>query len=243
MSVAHLWRVLCFAAWWLDMHYMRQSVHSPGFCSDRNPTATELCRQGCMAASQLVGLHLLRSAMLHFPDGSSTLLQDLHGGEDASQQLLGLDQVDQILLHRLSESPPDDYPQYPFHYLLACMERLRTERMDLDLKDPTTEQQLSEALAECRKTLVNFAVMSLVSGDVIAQVSANLLGRLVATWFVPAISHQHQSSSNASHESIISLPSVSLPAGDWNACLILGCVGGHWKCLASPHDKLISFAI
>ncbi|GFH06625.1 U-box domain-containing protein, partial [Haematococcus lacustris] len=69
--------------------------------------------------------------------------------------------LDRVVVARLIESPPEDYPQSPLQYLLGCYSRAIEEARTKAVADKPV---LISALASCKELLVSYASLTLNGG-------------------------------------------------------------------------------
>ncbi|EFJ51708.1 hypothetical protein VOLCADRAFT_87432 [Volvox carteri f. nagariensis] len=95
----------------------------------------------------------------------SGLAQELEAEAGANGQKPVLDAavLDRVLVSRLIESPPSNYPQPPIHYLMGCYERSSEE-----LRRAGTNEQVKAAVAAARDLVLNYAGLALFAG-IVAQ--------------------------------------------------------------------------
>lgn len=92
------------------------------------------------------------------------------------------DNLDLIFVNRLIESPPEQYPQQPLHYLLACFGRSSSELRGMSPRhDAATQQQLQGSITACRELIVQYAALILTDAGVIPQVGQQQK-KLVLEW-------------------------------------------------------------
>jgi hypothetical protein len=96
----------------------------------------------------------------------SFVLQEL--AEEQQPLLITPDNLDRIIVSRLIESAPAQYPQQPFPYLLGCYSRAANEQRSLG--QDAAGQQLREALEACKQLLVSYAGLVLVGAGVVPEV-------------------------------------------------------------------------
>lgn len=100
------------------------------------------------------------------PLNPSFFLQEL---VDEQQPLLVTpDNLDRFIVSRLIESPPEQYPQQPFHYLLGCYHRAAAEQRSLG--QDAAGQQLRATVDACKQLLVSYAGLVLMSAGVVPEV-------------------------------------------------------------------------
>ena len=88
---------------------------------------------------------------------SHPFLQD--AGEPGTSPLLTLENLDAVLVDRLLISAPEDYPQWPVHYLLGCYARCNqalSECSGLATHGATFADQVYTALINLRAELINY---------------------------------------------------------------------------------------
>ncbi|KAL6763344.1 ubiquitin elongating factor core-domain-containing protein [Haematococcus lacustris] len=79
----------------------------------------------------------------------------------ATRLLLRKEMLDRVVVARLIESPPEDYPQSPLQYLLGCYSRAIEEARTKAVADKPV---LISALASCKELLVSYASLTLNGG-------------------------------------------------------------------------------
>lgn len=85
--------------------------------------------------------------------------------------LMSQDNLDQVLVSRLIEAPPEQYPLQPFNYLLGCYERASQELRHIPASaDPQAQQQLRALVLSCREQLVSYAALLLAGSGIIPEV-------------------------------------------------------------------------
>ena len=91
-------------------------------------------------------------------------------GEAGLPLLMNRDMLDRLIVARLIESPPTDYPQTPVQYLLGCY-----QRADDELRNRTVagSAQLSGTEQCCRDLVVNYAGLTL-SGGIVPHLGAQV---------------------------------------------------------------------
>jgi ubiquitin conjugation factor E4 B len=80
---------------------------------------------------------------------------------EASSVALRPDNIDRVIVARLIESPPEDYPQPPLQYLFGCYSRLVDEARTRQVSD---KPGLVSALSACRELLVSYTGLVLAGG-------------------------------------------------------------------------------
>jgi hypothetical protein len=89
----------------------------------------------------------------------------------SSTPLMNKDMLDLIFVNRLIESPPEQYPQPPFQYLLGCFGRAVNELRSVSPRHPPEVQQhLQGSIAACKELLVSYAALILTSSGVVPEV-------------------------------------------------------------------------
>lgn len=96
-----------------------------------------------------------------------SLLQEL--ADEQQPLLITPDNLDRIIVSRLIESAPEQYPQQPFHYLLGCYNRAAAEQRSLG--QDAAGQQLGAVVDACKQLLVSYAGLVLTSAGVVPEVS------------------------------------------------------------------------
>lgn len=84
-------------------------------------------------------------------------------GAGTAEPLMNRDMLDRLIVARLIESPPDDYPQTPLQYLLGCYRRADDELRSRTVAD---SPQLMGTAQCCRDLVVNYAGLTLPGGIV-----------------------------------------------------------------------------
>jgi ubiquitin conjugation factor E4 B len=85
--------------------------------------------------------------------------------------LMNKDMLDLIFVNRLIESPPEQYLQPPFQYLLGCFARAVNELRSVSPRQPPEVQQhLQGSIAACKELLVSYAALILTSSGVVPEV-------------------------------------------------------------------------
>jgi ubiquitin conjugation factor E4 B len=122
---------------------------------------------------------LLQSHTLLLADEFVCTLRNIYLQEVASEQqqqgsstpLMNKDMLDLIFVNRLIESPPEQYPQPPFQYLLGCFARSVNELRSVSPRHPPEVQQhLQGSIAACKELLVSYAALLLTSSGVVPEV-------------------------------------------------------------------------
>jgi hypothetical protein len=96
-----------------------------------------------------------------------SLVQEL--ADEQQPLLITPDNLDRIIVSRLIESAPEQYPQQPFHYLLGCYNRAATEQRSLG--QDAAGQQLRAVVDACKQLLVSYAGLVLIRAGVVPEVS------------------------------------------------------------------------
>eukprot|EP00882_Tetradesmus_deserticola_P033506 GHRQ01038279.1.p1 GENE.GHRQ01038279.1~~GHRQ01038279.1.p1 ORF type:complete len:156 (+),score=59.23 GHRQ01038279.1:514-981(+) len=92
--------------------------------------------------------------------------------QGSSSTLMNKDMLDLIFVNRLIESPPEQYPQPPFHYLLGCFARAVNKLRSVSPRQPPEVQQhLQGTIVACKELLVSYAALVLSSSGVVPEVS------------------------------------------------------------------------
>lgn len=91
---------------------------------------------------------------------------------ESSPPMMSRDMLDRLIVARLIESPPADYPQTPVQYLLGCY-----QRADDEMRNRTVagSPQLSGTEQCCRDLVVNYAGLTL-SGGIVPHLGAAVSG-------------------------------------------------------------------
>lgn len=87
--------------------------------------------------------------------------------------------LDRIIVARLIEAPPANYPQPPFHYLLGCYARAGDQLRAVSSAprlDAAAKQQLSDLAHEARAQVVQYASLLLSAGGVVPEVGRHAAG-------------------------------------------------------------------
>jgi hypothetical protein len=83
--------------------------------------------------------------------------------DESAGQLLNKDNLDRLVVARLIETPPHNYPQSPVAYLMKCYNRALDEARSRAVTDSA---QLQEAVKACRELIINYSGLAL-AGDII----------------------------------------------------------------------------
>lgn len=86
---------------------------------------------------------------------------DSMGSAPAEAALMSRDMLDRLLVARLIEAPPPDYPQTPFQYLLGAYRRADDE---LRARGVAESPELSGTAQACKDLVVNYASLCLAGG-------------------------------------------------------------------------------
>ncbi|GFR50779.1 hypothetical protein Agub_g13044, partial [Astrephomene gubernaculifera] len=91
----------------------------------------------------------------------SALAQELEAeaAAGAARPTLDAALMDRVLVARLIESPPANYPQPPIHYLLGCYERSSEE-----LRKAGANERVKAAVAAARDLILNYTGLALFAG-------------------------------------------------------------------------------
>ncbi|KAG2451114.1 hypothetical protein HYH02_004382 [Chlamydomonas schloesseri] len=84
---------------------------------------------------------------------------EAEAGEGAAKPVLDAAVLDRVLVARLIEAPPADYPQPPIHYLMGCYERSSEE-----LRRAGVSEAAKAAVATARDLILNYAGLALFAG-------------------------------------------------------------------------------
>lgn len=100
------------------------------------------------------------------------VLQELQAEQPGRPLLMNAGMLDLILVNRLIESPPEQYPQAPFAYLLGCFARASSELRAVSPRiDPAVQQQVQATIAACRQSIVSYAGLILTGSGVVPEVT------------------------------------------------------------------------
>lgn len=92
--------------------------------------------------------------------------------QGSSAPLMNKDMLDLIFVNRLIESPPEQYPQPPFQYLLGCFARAVNELRSVSPRHaPEVQQHLQGVIVACKELLVSYAALILTASGVVPEVS------------------------------------------------------------------------
>ncbi|GLC36221.1 hypothetical protein PLESTB_001367200 [Pleodorina starrii] len=130
-----------------------------------------------MADLELVFSRIFAVALYSAPDHAnrrppvvvlSSLAQELaaEAGPDGQKPVLDAAVLDRVVVARLIESPPADYPQPPIHYLMGCFERASEE-----YRRAGANEQVKAAVISARDLILNYAGLALFAG-IVAQPAA-----------------------------------------------------------------------
>lgn len=75
--------------------------------------------------------------------------------------LLNKDLLDRIIVARLIEAPPENYPLPPLQYLMACYQRALDE---LRNKPVAGSPDLTAVVGACRELIISYASLTLGGG-------------------------------------------------------------------------------
>ena len=85
------------------------------------------------------------------------------------------DNLDRVIVNRLIEAPPNQYPLPPFQYLLACFAQCSQELRSIPTRESAESQQLiQEDIVACRDLLVSYASLILTGSGVVPEVGGGL---------------------------------------------------------------------
>lgn len=94
--------------------------------------------------------------------------------QELSRPLLGRDDIDTALVHRLIVAPPLDYPQQPLHYLLGVYARATAEVRAASAPgarlEPAAAEALTAAASVARELAVSYAARVLTGAEVVPEV-------------------------------------------------------------------------
>eukprot|EP00879_Flechtneria_rotunda_P031441 GHRR01034350.1.p1 GENE.GHRR01034350.1~~GHRR01034350.1.p1 ORF type:complete len:131 (+),score=34.58 GHRR01034350.1:528-920(+) len=98
-------------------------------------------------------------------------LQELKQEQGMAGVQLTADNLDRVIVSRLIESPPEQYPQTPFNYLLGCFARCSNELRNISPRDDAaTTEHLQQTIMACRTLLVSYAALALTGTGVVPEV-------------------------------------------------------------------------
>jgi hypothetical protein len=115
------------------------------------------------------------------------LLQELTG--EQQPLLITPDNLDRIIVSRLIEAAPAQYPQQPFPYLLGCYSRAVNEQRSLG--QDAAGQQLREAVEACKQLLVSYAGLVLVGAGVVPEVRGSQHTKTFVEFTTVFVQHVH----------------------------------------------------
>ncbi|WIA10509.1 hypothetical protein OEZ85_010698 [Tetradesmus obliquus] len=93
--------------------------------------------------------------------------------QGSSAPLMNKDMLDLIFVNRLIESPPEQYPQPPFQYLLGCFARAVNELRSVSPRHaPEVQQHLQGVIVACKELLVSYAALILTASGVVPEPDA-----------------------------------------------------------------------
>lgn len=73
--------------------------------------------------------------------------------------------MDRVIVSRLIESPPEQYPQAPFHYLLGCYARSSQELRSISVALPDdVRQKLQESIFAARDLIISYTGLVFMGG-------------------------------------------------------------------------------
>ena len=103
--------------------------------------------------------------------------------------LLGKDTIDRAIMARLLDAP-EQYPQWPLHYLIGCYGRATAEiRQISSLRDKDAASRLQLDLQYCKELIASNAGLLLTMADsLFPQVEAAVLYPL---WSLQQVCHMH----------------------------------------------------
>lgn len=99
-------------------------------------------------------------------------MQELAEEDAGSRPALTGEVLDRVLVNRLIEAPPNQYPQAPFQYLLGCCTRGSAELRALPAQPSEAQQRIRDDLTACRELLVSYAGLILTGSGVVPEVRA-----------------------------------------------------------------------
>lgn len=82
--------------------------------------------------------------------------------------MISTDNLDRVIVNRIIEAAPEQYPQQPFHYLLGCYTRAGDELRSAG--QDAAGQELRAVLDACRQLLVSYAGLILMGAGVVPEV-------------------------------------------------------------------------
>ncbi len=83
--------------------------------------------------------------------------------DESAPALLGKADLDRLVVARLIEAPPDDYPQAPLQYIMRCYARAADEARG---KHVAASPALQATVQLCRELAINYAGLTLAGGIV-----------------------------------------------------------------------------
>ncbi len=103
--------------------------------------------------------------------------------------LFGKDTIDRAIMARLLDAP-EQYPQWPLHYLIGCYGRATAEiRQISSLRDKDAANRLQLDLQYCKELIASNAGLLLTMADsLFPQVEATVLDPL---WSLQQVCHMH----------------------------------------------------
>ncbi len=81
--------------------------------------------------------------------------------DDPSALRLSKDSLDRLIVSRLIESPPEDYPQSPLQYLVASYNRASEEMRS---KAAASNADVHATAQSCKELIINYAALTLTGG-------------------------------------------------------------------------------
>lgn len=111
-----------------------------------------------MGLRELAAGHVNDSVKYDNENAETLSLQELAAEADGKAVHLNRDLLDRVLVARLIESPPQEYPQTPLQYLLGCYARCQDEQR----KGPKAE--LAPVLQGIRELVISYAGLTLTGG-------------------------------------------------------------------------------
>lgn len=119
--------------------------------------------------------------------GALVMVQELQAEE--RPLLFGKDTIDRAIMARLLD-PPEQYPQWPLHYLIGCYGRATAEiRQISSLRDKDAANRLQLDLQYCKELIASNAGLLLTMADsLFPQVKVIVLYPL---WSLQQIYHMH----------------------------------------------------
>lgn len=113
---------------------------------------------------------------------TQTTTQEL--SEEQQPLVISTDNLDRVIVNRIIEAAPEQYPQQPFHYLLGCYTRAGNELRSTG--QDAAGQELRAVLDACRQLLVSYAGLILMGAGVVPEVGwleGVAQGRFTTAWW------------------------------------------------------------